>query len=192
MMDGDRDDETPAEAPAPADEALEQDSQRARAATVTAGFAPTTLGWLTNESAHHALVVDFFGNAAGPRPARAVVVLDEATLARAVATRQPVALAFENGDPRLPIILGLVQDPPSPLRDLLGAPPPAAEAAPRPLEAKVDGKRVVFRADDEITLECGAASLTLRRDGKILLRGAYVETYAEGTNRIKGAAVKIN
>jgi hypothetical protein len=63
--------------------------------------------------------------------------------------------------------------------------------AATPIEANVDGKRVVITADQEITLRCGDASLTLRRDGKILLRGAYVETYARGLNRIKGAQVMI-
>jgi hypothetical protein len=32
----------------------------------------------------------------------------------------------------------------------------------------------------------------LRRDGKILVRGIYVETYAKGVNRIKGGSVKVN
>ena len=32
----------------------------------------------------------------------------------------------------------------------------------------------------------------LRRDGKIAIRGVNVETRAAGTNRLKGATVKIN
>jgi hypothetical protein len=41
-------------------------------------------------------------------------------------------------------------------------------------------------------LQCGSASLTLRRDGRVLIRGAYVETHSRGVNRIKGGSVKIN
>ena len=37
-----------------------------------------------------------------------------------------------------------------------------------------------------------AASITLRRNGRLVVRGAYVETRAEGVNRIKGGSVKIN
>ena len=166
---------------------------------VAPAFAQTVIGWCTPGSTSTSVVVDFPGNVAGPLRARSTVRLDDATLARAVAIRQPAALVFENGDPRLPIVLGLLQEAPSPLHDLLTVesprPVPAAAALPvaaPPLQANVDGKRVIITADQEITLTCGDASLTLRRDGKILLRGAYVETYARGLNRIKGAQVKIN
>ena len=60
------------------------------------------------------------------------------------------------------------------------------------IEADVDGKRVRVTAQDEIVLECGSASITLRRNGRIIIRGTYVETRSEGTNRIKGGQVQIN
>ena len=56
----------------------------------------------------------------------------------------------------------------------------------------VDGRRVKVTAQDEIVLQCGSASVTLRRNGRVVIRGAYVETHAEGTNRIKGGQVQIN
>jgi uncharacterized protein (DUF2345 family) len=60
------------------------------------------------------------------------------------------------------------------------------------IEADADGRRVRLSAKDEIVLECGEASITLRRNGRVLIRGAYVETSAGGTNRIKGAQVRVN
>jgi hypothetical protein len=177
-----------------------------REASGAPAFSQAILGWLTPESAPASLVVDFAGNASGPLRARSTVRLDEAAIGRAVATRQAVTLLFEEGDATRPIVIGLVQEPPSPLEDLLrkssgeaappeGAPPEAAPpetARPPSIQADVDGKRVVISAEREITFTCGEASLTLRRDGKILLRGRYVETYSQGVNRIKGAQVKIN
>lgn len=66
-------------------------------------------------------------------------------------------------------------------------------SAPQPtVDALIDGKRVKIVGADEIVLECGSASITLRRNGKVIIRGAYVETHSQGTNRIKGAAVRIN
>ena len=56
----------------------------------------------------------------------------------------------------------------------------------------LDGKRVRIVGSDEIVLECGNASITLRRNGRVVIRGTYVETASAGTNRIKGAAVRIN
>lgn len=75
----------------------------------------------------------------------------------------------------------------SPDAGSLEAPVPKA-----PLEAVVDGRRVVFEAQDEIVLRCGEASITLRRNGRIVVRGAYVETRARGVVRIKGGSVQVN
>lgn len=60
------------------------------------------------------------------------------------------------------------------------------------LDIKVDGKRIEVNGKDEIVLRCGEASITLRRNGRIMIRGVYVETRAKGTNRIKGGSVLIN
>ena len=75
--------------------------------------------------------------------------------------------------------------------------PAAAEVAaagdlPYVVEADVDGKRVRIVAQDEIVLQCGEASITLRRNGRIVIKGTYIETCSEGTNRIKGGQVRIN
>src|ERR1700689_1365833 len=81
--------------------------------------------------------------------------------------------------------------------DAVPEPVPAPVAAgpdsePQVIEADVDGRRVRIIAKDEIVLECGQASITLRRNGRIIVRGTYVETHSEGTNRIKGGQVRIN
>ncbi len=59
-------------------------------------------------------------------------------------------------------------------------------------EVVVDGKRTQIEGSDEIVLRCGKASITLRSNGRLIIRGAYVETRASGTNRIKGGSVLIN
>ena len=60
------------------------------------------------------------------------------------------------------------------------------------LEAQVDGIRVRIHARYEVVLECGKASITLRRNGRVIIRGTYVETRSQGTNRIRGGQVRIN
>jgi len=60
------------------------------------------------------------------------------------------------------------------------------------VEVKVDGKRLQITAHDELVLQCGKASITLRRNGRLIIRGAYVESRSSGTHRIKGGAVLIN
>ena len=58
--------------------------------------------------------------------------------------------------------------------------------------ALVDGKRVLIEGRDEIVLRCCKATLTLRRDGQILLKGVNIRTEAEEVQRIKGGKVQIN
>ena len=152
------------------------------------------VGRLVPGSTALAPLVEFAGNRAGPMRARATVPLDPGIVARAIVTRRGVTLVFENGDPRLPIVTGLLQEsePATPFQELLVGPPAAAAAGRPPVEARLDGERLVLEGTREIVLKCGDASITLRRDGKMVLRGAYVETYARGVNRIKGGSVKIN
>jgi hypothetical protein len=168
-------------------------------------------GWLMGVDGEGRPLVDFPGNGAGPLTARRTLPLEPEALRRAVASRQGVVLLFENGDPRLPVIIGLVQmESATPLLDaVLEEPATAApaeeervlepEGAPegetaqaQPVEAHVDGKRVVIEGTDEVVLKCGQASITLRRNGKLVIKGTYVETHSTGVNRIKGGSVQVN
>jgi len=80
---------------------------------------------------------------------------------------------------REPIVIDLVEDETS-------------SPLPNIVETTIDGRRVRLEAQDEIVLQCGEASITLRRNGRVVIRGAYVETRSKGTNRIKGGSVQIN
>lgn len=149
------------------------------------------VGWLHLTSSLERLYVDYPGNPLGPLGARTTLLLLGDALVRAVNAGQGALLVFENGDPALPILIGLVQTPQAiAFGELLAT--ARLPGPPTPREARFDGERVVLEADREIVLQCGEASLTLRRDGKVLIRGAYIETHSKGVNRIKGGAVKIN
>ena len=133
--------------------------------------------------------VELPGVAGGPFAARSLVALTPAVLGEAVAQRRGVVLLLEEGDPTRPIIAGFLQpDTATPALDA------AVEAtlAGAPVTAEVDGKKRLIEAEQELVLRCGEASITLRRDGKVVIRGVQVETRAAGTNRIKGGTVKIN
>ena len=133
-----------------------------------------TLGVVVACDPERGPVVDFPGNTAGPTPARLLVAADTDALRGAAERRTAVALVFEAGDPARPLIVGFVQ-PPAPAR-----------------EVRIDGKRVVLEGQEEIELRCGEASISLKKDGKLVIRGAYVETRARGTNRIKGGSIQLN
>jgi hypothetical protein len=111
-------------------------------------------------------------------PARATIALRRADIGATV------VVAFEDGDVRRPIVLGVVAG---------SRPREAPQQAPaKPVTIQADGEKFVVDAEREITLRCGEASITLTRAGKVIIKGAYIVSRSTGHNKIKGAAVDIN
>jgi hypothetical protein len=150
-------------------------------------------------------LVDFPGNLMGPVRARSVMEQTPAAgqdshYQKNLSNQEnlSVLLVFENGNSSLPIIVGIIHD------KLYPASPPDSPQRPsspqrevvlpvdRPREGIVDGHKIVFDAREEIVLHCGKSSVTLRKDGKIVIKGAQIVSRASSLNKIKGAAVKIN
>ncbi len=109
-------------------------------------------------------------------PAHSVVDLDGAHIGRRV------VLMFEEGDPYRPIVMGCVQEACS----------NRLAASTGQVVVDADGDRLTVSARDRIVLRCGKASITLTREGKLILQGAYVSTQSSGVLRIKGGSVQIN
>ena len=142
-----------------------------------------TIGRLVGFDAEGSPLVDFPGCPA-PRP---IAALSTSACGEECIGRD-VALVFVDGNPARPLVIGLIHR----------SQPTAADAEtppvrpPETLEGRLDGERVVLKADREIVLECGKASITLTRAGKVLIRGAYLLSRSSGVNRIKGGSVQIN
>jgi uncharacterized protein DUF6484 len=110
--------------------------------------------------------------------ARATVRLERGHLGRSV------VVLCENGDPRLPIIVGVIEQ---------RAPRALSEVpAGKRTDILADGERHVVEAEREIVLRCGESSITLTRAGKVIIKGRYILSRSSGHNKIKGAAVDIN
>lgn len=155
------------------------------------------VGRIASVDAAGRVMVDFPGNAAGPVAARSLLGTTPEDLARAAEARHPVVLLFEDGDPALPLLVGIVASSTPLLDAVLARAPAAAPAARAPspapgAAADAEDPCRSLDARDELVLRCGKSSITLRANGKIVVRGTYVETRADGTNRIKGGTVKIN
>jgi hypothetical protein len=93
-----------------------------------------------------------------------------------------VALLFEGGDPKRPLIIGKIHRP-----DV-----EKVASVNQSATAEVDGEHIVLAAQQTITLKCGKASITLTKAGKIILRGTYVLSRSSGVNCIKGGSVQLN
>jgi Domain of unknown function (DUF6484) len=132
-------------------------------------------------------LIDYPGNPMGPLVARSIISAPPKQTNEGDACA-PVLLVFENGDPSLPIIVGVIHD--------RLCPPTAQEgislSAQRPRDIRVDGRKLVFDAKEEIVLRCGKGSITLKADGKVVVKGTQLVSRSAGPNKIKGASVSIN
>ncbi len=165
----------------------------------SASLSEPVIGWIAGHRASEGLVVDFEGNPLGPQLARSVLPLSAAQSSEAAAERREALLCFNRGDPAQPIIVGLLQPTiATPHLDLVlqrsedeDSEAPSDDSSPQ-LQATLDRQRLVLEGQEEVVLRCGEASITLRSNGRVVVRGVYVESHATGTNRIKGGAVRIN
>ncbi|MCX4241407.1 DUF6484 domain-containing protein [Paraliomyxa miuraensis] len=86
-------------------------------------------------------------------------------------------VTFLEGDPSQPVITGLFVEP---------------KAPPRRRHLQLRADELDLQAASKITLQCGKASITLHRDGKVVVRGTHVLSRATGVNRIRGGSVELN
>lgn len=95
---------------------------------------------------------------------------------------QAVTLVFEGGDADLPIVTGV-------LRQVEGWPLPEP---PAQVQVDANGQRMIVSAREQLVMRCGKASITLTREGKVLIQGAYVSSRSTGVNRIWGGSIQLN
>jgi len=95
-----------------------------------------------------------------------------------------VVVLCEQGNPRRPIIMGIISSRPSYSVD--------SRRQSNMVSIQADEDRYVISAEREIVLRCGDSSITLTRAGKVIIKGNYILSRSTGYNKIKGAAVDIN
>lgn len=149
-------------------------SKRAASAwlEVSPEAAGCTLGRVRSVAPDGTIEVEWPGS--GKRPVRARIL--STVEAREIVPGAEVLLLFPGEGPNeRPVVAGTV-----------------SERIETPREVVVDGKRLVLKAAEEIELRCGQGSVTIRADGRVVVRGTRVLSRASGTNRIRGGNVQIN
>lgn len=124
----------------------------------------------------------------GPKEARLISGISRSDLSKPQSRGREVLLVFDGADPVRPIIVGILAEP---LDDLIAF-EITGQQEDRPESAVIDGKRLTLEAEEEIVLKCGEGSITLRKDGKIIIKGTHLLSRSSGPNRIKGGRVDIN
>ena len=90
---------------------------------------------------------------------------------------QEVALLFEEGNPRKPLIVGRIVDPVRPAASV---------------HVVQDGNHVRISAEDRLELRCGKATIIMDSDGRITIRGGHITSHASGAQRIRGGSINLN
>ena len=144
--------------------------QKVRRLLAMVGTEETTMGGCVGRiiqvKSSGDVLVDFPGNHLGPILAR-VATTEELGAVSA----ESVLLFFEDGDPTLPIVAGIVRNG---------------------LQRNKSGRELRLESSDEITISCGKSSIMLRSDGRVVIKGTELVSRASRTNKIRGAAIEIN
>jgi len=146
------------------------------------------LGRITSINESGVVLVDFPGNTLGPIAARTTTWSNAQIIRDASSEGREILLAFENNDAKHPILVDIMHSP----MDHITEPASTVFEAEGPQDVTVDGKKIVFVAENEIVLKCGKANITLTKAGKVLIKGEYVLSHSSGDNRIKGGSISIN
>jgi len=135
------------------------------------------------------VLVDYPGNTLGAICAQLTNSVKKALSHQTTGSNQKVLLAFENNDPSLPIIIDTLY---SPIEDILNTHHSVELETSKPEDVTIDGKRMIFDAKEEIVLRCGKGSISLKKDGRVLIRGTSLLSRASKVNKVKGSSIKIN
>jgi hypothetical protein len=128
------------------------------------------MGRLAGIDAEGRLLVTCDGVVAPPLACAIGVADSEAALRRAVTERRPVLFVVPEPEGSPPVVIALVR---------------AGIAADTPRVLEV-------RAGEQLVVRCGRASITLRKDGRVTVRGTRVVSASSGANKIKGATIALN
>ncbi|MET1254937.1 DUF6484 domain-containing protein [Aliikangiella maris] len=178
----------------------------------------TVVGEIVSVNENGIAFIDYPQNTTGPIQARSVLTAQQQSGFEALPVT--VLLVFEDADPQKPIITGIINEtlfaPKIPdieeteaedtkikesdnskaqSQQLLGQ-PLLEEALEFPTDTaktmRVDGKKVVFDAKEEILFQCGKSSILLTKSGRIIIKGTHLVSRSTASNKIKGSSVSIN
>ena len=114
-------------------------------------------------------------------PARLLKNIRREELFDAEGLGREVLVVFDRDLPDRPIIIGVLQTETTQEPPLSGGD-----------DLNFRTERRIIEAVAELVLKCGSGSITLRRDGKIILHGTHLLSRSSGPIRIKGGHVEIN
>lgn len=124
----------------------------------------------------------------GPYPARLLSGISRLDLLSDSFVGREVLLVFDGGRADKPIVVGVLENVLETLVCLDGE----ADSRPSSMEDPSCNGRTVVEADKEMVLRCGEGSISIKKEGRIVIRGREIVSRASGTNKIKGGSVELN
>lgn len=103
------------------------------------------------------------------------------------------AVLLDDGTEAPPLLLSVVDAPiGSSLRDILLASEAKQEVPRSPIQISSDGETVIIEAKKDVIIRTGESQIRLSNDGRIISRANEIVSHARRTNKVRGAAVKLN
>lgn len=138
---------------------------------------------------------DYDSNPHGPLAARICGSVQRKLSSLPEVAGTNVLIIFENGRSDRPVITDVILDDYFSHSESSQDPYTEVELLPnvsRSQDVVIDGEKITFDAKEQIEFRCGKSSIILTRNGKVIIKGAYLLNRSTGVNHIKGGSVKIN
>ena len=106
-----------------------------------------------------------------------------------------VAISFAQNQGGVPVIMGVIArliDQVMEQTDTTKDTAPVVVAEVNTPELLIDGKKIQLSATEEISLRCGDTSITLNKNGKILVQGKHMLNRIAGSYQIKSGSIDLN
>ena len=133
------------------------------------------------------ILIDYPGNLHGVLPARSAVAIPKSHERKSSIPLQ-VILVFENGDISLPFIIGIINSE----QQLLNKKKVIKDPIDHEKNLVIESDTLILSGREKVTLQCGKGSITLKKDGKIIIKGVELVSRASESNKIKGCTVSVN
>ncbi len=128
-----------------------------------------------------------------PQTARYLDTVDVKKIIGKESIGREVVISLIDNDPTQPMIMGVVANPIEEMVNMEITPENTETSQSKsPAEIVRDDENITITAKNQITLKCGQGSITIQKDGKIVVKGTNLISRSSGLNRIKGGSVGIN
>jgi len=145
------------------------------------------IGQIISIGPDNQILIDFPGNKFDAIPARTLISVSKDDI------HKNVLILFDHNIPEKPIIIGIIKEETDHIKEKNNHTENNFHSLDNvDSHIKIDGKKLILQAENEIEFRCGDCMILLKKDGDIIIKGINIISRAYEQHKIKGGSVTVN